>query len=264
MIFSKKKNNPTLKQQQLKAIAEIGSILKKTRQDKQISLKIISEKTCISKRLLNAIEEGNLDILPPGIYTQGFIRRFAQNLDLDGIDLSQSFPVDSEVIKSESPSWWKFRVFQLRSIHLYFFYILVVSLSVKGLSTALERSLIENNGVSIASVEETIIETKNNPSLVQNISNTPENNSLNNINSGNLSVEIHLEDESWLKIVVDGKTEFEGELPKGTHRTWNAKQELTVRTGNAGGVLVALNDQQAQKLGQPGQIQEVTYKAPNP
>ena len=113
---------------------------------------------------------------------------------------------------------------------------------ISGFSFASGHKLI---GISIASND-------HNQSLAQNIANHPE----------NLSVKIELEDQSWLEVVVDGKTTFKGELPKGTNRTWSAKQELTLRTGNAGGVLVALNDQQAQKLGQPGQIQEITYKAP--
>lgn len=249
MFLKKKDKKPNFKQEQLIALQEIGSILNQTRTEKKLSLSVIAQETCISKRLLKAIEKGNLDSLPPGIYTQGFIRRFAQTLDLDGVELSQRFPIQSYGTFVNTKSWWQFPVFQLRTFHLYLFYILVVAFSVKGLSTALERSLMEGNGTSIAS-SETIIENQDN-SVAKNV-----------VNPENLSVKIQLQDQSWVEIVVDGKTEFKGELPKGTNRTWSAKQELTLRTGNAGGVLVALNDQQAQKLGQPGQIQEVTYKAP--
>jgi len=245
-LFKTQKNKkPSFKQQQQTALREIGLILQQTRTEKKLSLSVIAEQTCISQRLLKAIEKGHLDSLPPGIYTQGFIRRFAEILDLDAIELSQRFPMESSSTILDTQNKWQLPVFQLKTIHLYVFYILVVALSVKGLSTALERSLIENKGISIASND-------HNQSLAQNIANHPE----------NLSVKIELEDQSWLEVVVDGKTTFKGELPKGTNRTWSAKQELTLRTGNAGGVLVALNDQQAQKLGQPGQIQEITYKAP--
>jgi cytoskeletal protein RodZ len=256
MMIKKHKNKPNLEDKQLNALQDIGSILRQTRKEKKVSLSTISEQTCISKRLLKAIEEGHLDLLPPGIYTQGFIRRFAENLDLDGIDLSQRFPIDAQVKFARGKAWWQLPIFQLRTFHLYFFYILVVAVSVKGLSTALERSLMEGNPTAIASYENTQPEAK-----LSTAQNTSAPNTTQKINPESLSVEIRLQDNSWVKIVVDGKTEFEGELPKGTHQTWSAKQELTLRTGNAGGVLVALNDQQAQKLGQPGQIQEVTYKA---
>jgi hypothetical protein len=45
--------------------------------------------------------------------------------------------------------------------------------------------------------------------------------------------------------VADGQTQFQGILPEGTKRTWEAKQELFVKAGNAGGVLMAVNDGQA-------------------
>jgi hypothetical protein len=38
-------------------------------------------------------------------------------------------------------------------------------------------------------------------------------------------------------------------LPQGTHRTWQANRELTVRAGNAGGVYVAVNNANAKQLG---------------
>jgi hypothetical protein len=74
-------------------------------------------------------------------------------------------------------------------------------------------------------------------------------------------VEIKLEDKSWLRVVVDGKTEFEGIVTKGTEKTWVANQQLTIRAGNAGAVLVAFNEEEAKHLGERGQVQEVTYKA---
>lgn len=40
-----------------------------------------------------------------------------------------------------------------------------------------------------------------------------------------------------------------------------ANKELTVRAGNAGGVLIAVNKKEAKQLGQPGQVEEVTYTA---
>ncbi|MDJ0542220.1 MAG: DUF4115 domain-containing protein, partial [Microcystis sp. M53603_WE2] len=76
-----------------------------------------------------------------------------------------------------------------------------------------------------------------------------------------LVVEVKLEDDCWLRVVVDGKTEFEGVLPQGSHRTWQANRELTVRAGNAGGVYVAVNNAHAKQLGQPGKVEEVTYRA---
>jgi hypothetical protein len=65
-----------------------------------------------------------------------------------------------------------------------------------------------------------------------------------------------------LRITSDGNTEFEGILQPGETRSWTADEALTIRAGNAGGVLVSFNDGQAETLGQPGMVKEVTF-APN-
>lgn len=80
----------TVQQEQLKAI---GTYLSQIRQEQKQSLEEISTKTYIPLRLLKAIEAGQEKPLPEPVFVQGFIRRYADALGLDGIDLSQRFPV---------------------------------------------------------------------------------------------------------------------------------------------------------------------------
>jgi hypothetical protein len=74
-------------------------------------------------------------------------------------------------------------------------------------------------------------------------------------------VGIVVKDVSWVSIEVDGKTEFEGTLEGGTERSWKAKDKVVVVAGNAGGVLVMVNNGEAKRLGKPGEVQEVVFKA---
>ncbi|MEN9869334.1 MAG: hypothetical protein RLZZ171_317, partial [Cyanobacteriota bacterium] len=78
-------------------------------------------------------------------------------------------------------------------------------------------------------------------------------------NSATVSVGINLQERCWLKVMVDSKVAFEGVLPAGTQRQWKGKKEVTIRAGNAGGVVISFNNQQQQVLGAPGQVEEVTY-----
>jgi hypothetical protein len=59
--------------------------------------------------------------------------------------------------------------------------------------------------------------------------------------------------------MVDGKLAFEGILPQGTQKTWEGQEEVTIRAGNAGGVVVTFNNGQKKILGKPGEVEEVTY-----
>jgi cytoskeletal protein RodZ len=80
----------TVQQEQLRAI---GNYLSQVRQEQERSLEDIAAKTYIPLRLLKAIEAGQEQPLPEPVFIQGFIRRYADALGLDGTDLSQKFPV---------------------------------------------------------------------------------------------------------------------------------------------------------------------------
>ncbi len=53
------------------------------RQNKGISLREIADSTKISMRFLLAIEEGNFDQLPGGIYNTSYIRQYARAIDCE-------------------------------------------------------------------------------------------------------------------------------------------------------------------------------------
>ncbi len=63
--------------------SRVGSLLKRYREDKNISLKQVSQQLCIRQAFLKAIEEGTKHNLPERVYTVGFIRSYAHFLGLD-------------------------------------------------------------------------------------------------------------------------------------------------------------------------------------
>jgi len=61
----------------------VGERLREARERQKVSLHAIAEKTNISVRFLDAIEKGQFDKLPGGIFTRGFIRSYAAQVGLD-------------------------------------------------------------------------------------------------------------------------------------------------------------------------------------
>lgn len=85
-----------------------------------------------------------------------------------------------------------------------------------------------------------------------------------NLNSdGPVAVSVVLEEDSWMRIKIDGETEYEGILRKGTKQTWIAQKSLIIRAGNAGAVNLVVNNQPSRKLGNIGEVQEVTLTTNN-
>jgi cytoskeletal protein RodZ len=240
---------------QREKLIEIGSHLHQSRTQKDISLEEVSRKTQIPCRLLTAIEEANLTILPESIYIRGLIDKFAQVVGEDGQALSQAFPLDSpKQLRSRQLGWIKLNQPQLRPFHLYLLYIALVVGAVNGLSAVIQQSVnpIAEESVAVVSSLETA--TSPGSESTQQVVRA-------NDSAEPVVIEVTLKDQSWLRVVVDGQVEFEGILPEGSQRTWVANDKLTLRTGNAGGVVVTLNDKKEQRLGIPGQVQEITYIA---
>ena len=63
---------------------EIGVILKEARIEKGYTLDDLQQITKIQKRYLQAIEDGNLEVLPGRFYARAFIKQYADIVGLDG------------------------------------------------------------------------------------------------------------------------------------------------------------------------------------
>jgi len=228
-------------------LAELGSVLCELRQKQSINIEDMASKTGIMQRQLLAIESGELDRLPEPIYIQYLIKRYAEALGLNGTEFASAFPTDGHQ-RTPIPAWSHLPAPQLRPMHLYFLYIFVIFFSLNGLSYIINHSLNQNNILYVQQPDEP--------------SSAPPEPSKKATPVVPVRVNMTIDADSWLWIEADGKTEFEGILPKGSERTWVASQQLIIRAGNAGGVLIALNDGLPQKLGEPNVVEEVTFKAP--
>jgi cytoskeletal protein RodZ len=263
-------------------LAEIGAKLRQTRESKSISLDKMAVKTMIRSHLLEAIEEGNPDQLPEAIYTQHLIERYANALDLDGKQLASLFHTLPRGKPTPSPKVYVPQ--RLRSHHLYVLYVFIVIVSIQILSKASLISYLpeeNSNSQTLTDSEKTGLKKGENSgegarlvasSSQTSLENSPQSSSTQSLESTYksqskdrpITVSVIVQEESWVSIEVDGKIEFEGTLKPGTQKTWQAQEKLVFVAGNAGGLLVAYNNGQAQKLGEPGAVEELVWKADNP
>lgn len=281
-------------------LAEIGAQLRQMRESKRMSIGQVTAKTLIAERHLRAIEEGNLDSLPEPIYVQGFIRKYGRALGLEG--LAEDFPVASE----PSPqSWSSSPAAELRPLHLYALYILIIAGAVSLLASLLNplsnnrvnegqtnlspsAKLTTNTGQGNQNTKPkptqgpTAAKPAPKPTPAQPKPNTPTNaqasndsnwadfsnlvNASSNLNpafnfSGDkpVNVGIAMTNQSWLRITVDDKIDFEGILSEGTRKSWSANQSIVVRAGNAAAVSVTFNQTPAKVLGAEGEVVEQTF-----
>ncbi len=242
-------------------LAELGGRLYQSRQAQSLSLDEIAARTLIAPRVLGAIETGKLDELPELIYIQGFIRRFANSLGLDGAEFASRFPTHADAQPAKS-SWRTSPEAQLRPLHLYVLYVALVLVSIGSLSHSMNPSGNSQNASapsnktldakSVSSAPTNDPGSQSPPKKISTHPTTPQ--------SQKVKIQITVTETSWILVETDGKVEFEGMLSEGTH-AWEADEQLTLSAGNAGGVLITHNGSQTEKMGEPGAVEEVTFRA---
>ncbi len=253
---------PSLEQQRSEKLVEMGAQLWTSRLEQGLSLEEMVIATNIPRRLLQAIEEGNLKELPEPIYVQGLIRQFADALGFNGAEFSTGFPIGSNRVNL-TPGWRNSSLGQLRPFHLYVLYIFLIVCSVSGLSQLLNSATWQVSSGQSQQLQQraSLLQSKaiqkpkaQDLQLDKYILDSAE-------DTQKVQIGVTLKEKSWIRVVADGTIQYEGELPEGTHRIWKAQEQLTVKARNAGGVLVSVNKKQAKQMGEPGKVKEVTIAA---
>jgi len=269
----------------LTGLEALGSLLRQTREARGLTLAEVANDTLIRSQYLQALEEADLSKLPEPVYVQGFLKRYANYLGLDGEMLSrQALPLllsktppepSPRIAVSEQPA------FALRPFHLWAGYVVLVVLAVGGLSALLdgrgnslgnwlasqpgsERSQLQPQA---ANSSERNPESK--PTLRQMFPTLEQWTHIKGVFPDVLEAQRRkpvrldirvVEHPSWLRVIADGKTVFEATLQPGAELNWEAERSIVLRTGNAGGVLVTFNDRHLGAMGRFGEVKEVIFE----
>ncbi|MEM1279672.1 MAG: RodZ domain-containing protein [Cyanobacteria bacterium P01_H01_bin.152] len=258
-----KKSAPNPNQLHREQLVYIGQILREARETAGLSHGALAEKTLIRLSLLKAIEIADISQLPEPVYTRGLIRRYGESLGLDGEALAiQYFTPSTQKV---SRSFWRLPVTpQLRPMHLYLTYVMLIGIAISALSYTLQRMAYQNSTLPVlegevaedaimpeggpgASEEDTAPPAANPDTLPPEVADSP------------IRVSVQLQEQSWLRITTDGEVTFEGIMKEGESEIWTAKEQVRVRAGNAGGVRVSFNEGNAEVLGRPGMVAEAIY-----
>jgi cytoskeletal protein RodZ len=237
-------------QEQTQKLTEIGTHLRNLRAKKGISLEEIATKTMVQQRFLDAIEKGQIESLPEPLYVRGFIRRFAEALGVDGIPLSESFPLGNMSVGTAN-SKFSAGSTPLRPWHLYVLYLAAVlgAIALLYLLFKPSESTPEKAGANRSSpaASASKLEKK-----------TPKPVAIAKPKTAPVQAQLTLKADSYLSVRVDGQPNYEGILKSGETKTITAKQSIQLSAGNAGGVMLGVNGQPAKIMGQPGEVKDVS------
>jgi cytoskeleton protein RodZ len=132
-------NKLTIAQEYAISLRQIGQQLQQARESRGLSLPQLQTYTHIPIHHMEALENGNVDLLPEDVFLRGFIRITGNALGLNGIALAASLP-KPETVKSVLPSWCRAEKasgvsgVEIRPMHLYVGYTALVAGAVGGLA----------------------------------------------------------------------------------------------------------------------------------
>jgi cytoskeletal protein RodZ len=237
---------------QLEQLKEIGAHLRQIRQQQSIPIEEAAAKTFMRLGLVKALEEGQSDQLPEPIFIQGLIRRYADTLNVDGAAIAQTFPVSVLPInyQTERTDSEDVPMAPAFSVEPYLDYILKPKVGYALLAiAALGGLLFLLSKLPTAK-----------PTLKTQSSSVAQPQKATTQSSAPIEVKVSLNDDSWLSVIVDGKTQFDGAVKKEYRKTWAAKKELKIKAADAGAVFVSTKGGEPKPIGEVGEAKEVTFK----
>ena len=137
----------------------LGATLRKAREDQGRTLEEVQESTKVRKGFLDALENEDFASLPPRIYAIGFIRKYANYLNIDPTPLVALLPDDKDInptleplaVVGEAPRPWATWI-----ITALIMFILIVILGVK-MSQVTTSSAKSYQGVVVAEIPTSVI-----------------------------------------------------------------------------------------------------------
>jgi cytoskeleton protein RodZ len=239
-------------------VSGFGAKLREARESQGLTLETVEKETQIRKLYLTALEEENFAILPPQVYSIGFVRRYASFLKLDANDLSQEFkhiayPVVFEEKVQQQPEKSRqslnLKRLPLKNIILAAVFLLLVIWAGNYIVGYFGNNMSRPNPTNIPKVQN----PAKNPST-----SIPQKNTANS--QLKLQLKVKTGQSCWILVKTDGEKKLEAILSDGQQHTFTADDNIYIKLGNAGAVDLYLNNKKIESLGGLGEVAEKEFK----
>jgi cytoskeleton protein RodZ len=234
--------------------------LRKTRLDKKITLQEISSATRINVRFLEAIEQGDFDILPKP-YIKSFIKQYSRYVGFDENIILKQIEDRHDVTprdEKDEPSFAEPHSPVSESLNtpkLKIVFLLLIALGVIALFVYLLINVFDSpeEHVTERPFQDVVREIEEEADRMPlGPPGTPS--PFDYEHRDSLSLAITVIDTVWLTITVDNVIQEEYIFPPGTRQQWKAANDFLLTVGNAGGVAIVVNDDSIGVLGNQGQV----------
>ena len=255
----------------------VGQILKKNRESKNIKLSEVSKELKISEDLLRNIESGHLQTDIDKIFIIGHLRSFCSYLNIDNNELvekfkKEHFPQVIKKIEIERPKFeytflFSNKVFSFSLILIIFisFYFLFIEVEKTPREYAIIPDLPENyiSTIERANVDSLLNDKTNQINKDKNFAELENNPSSSSVIASSSKVyydnspliTLKFIDDTWLQLRDENDEIIISQLMnKNDEYSYNIDKNYSITSGNAGHIMVLINQKVMGKIGKKGQV----------
>jgi cytoskeletal protein RodZ len=227
-------------------MGSFGEKLKRERELRGISLREIAQGTKISVGFLQALEEDRIEALPGGLFPRAFAKQYALFLGLDVERTLADFSaahgaavVERRTAPAPPPP--------PRRSRLPLGHVFLGAIGVLGLVLALRRGTPPPPSPSPTPQAAPVVLATDRvfPSPTRA-----------DESADNLVLSVTAQADCWVEVRADGETVVNRVMAEGETQTFEARGEIVLSVGNAGGLSVRVNDRLALPLGRRGEVRK--------
>jgi cytoskeletal protein RodZ len=269
---------------------EIGNQLRKRREMLSLTYEEIERHTRVRAVFLEALENGALEDLPSPVQTRGILANYAAFLDLDtdtillrfadGLQARYREKKPSPRSRTRAPMTVNTKLPPLRTFiasDLVFgggMAIMLLLFAIWGIGRVM---LVRSSKIPQAtspSISDVLVGTPP-ATLPQQVTLIPAQDTseastvevTGTLELATLPADINVQttltsiEQTFMRVVVDGKVQFEGRTKSGTDYSYQAKDQIEVLVGNAAGIKVSYNGRDLGLMGNFGEVVDRVYTA---
>jgi cytoskeletal protein RodZ len=213
----------------------------------------MAEATKISLRFLDALEKGRVDQLPGGLFPRAFVRQYAKQLGLDAEKVVAEFLYEhgESGLPEKPPAPHAAGSSPTVSRGVLLFLAVAIAggiLTWKRLGTARDAASAVPPSTSLPVVIQPTDRVYPPPPSLGALS-TPV-----TVTGSGITLSLTAQADCWVLAEADGQTVLNRVLSSGESETFEARGQIVLSVGNAGGLVIKVNDHPGVSLGRRGEV----------
>lgn len=249
---------------------DVGSELRQNREQRALSLHELSARTKINVAMLRAIEHNEIDRLPGGIFTRGYLKACARELGLDPADTAERYvaqfepppsppadvnvePTDSLEQASAFLSEFSGAVTAILAVAV----LVACYVALSRLQTLHSPGAIASDGSAAAMVSTAGVSQ---PAAAEARAETA---TTGVVPGTGLRIELQAAGETWVSAAINGTRVIYRLMQAGERQTIEVTDAFVLRVGDPASLGLAINGQPGRPLGRAGEAVTVTITPEN-